>query len=222
LNQAIPRFLGQLGRVVLHAGAVVLRDGPAVLFCGASGRGKSTLVSAYVKAGHELLADDCVALRMESGQVGVYGGTTLVRLRSSDVEAQLGVDSAFGPPDAYSGKRQAPLGRVNDGHSGQDAPLAAVFLLDPPAKRVEVETVPGATALVELLTSVYSLEHREEQQTVGAFQRVGEILESGLPVFRLAYPRSLELLPEVMATVEVTVTKKCARTVTKRRVPPEI
>ena len=53
-------LLHQRGRAVLHASAVRMGD-EAVLFCGASGAGKSTIAAALVNAGHGHVADDfCV------------------------------------------------------------------------------------------------------------------------------------------------------------------
>lgn len=45
------------GCIVLHASAVVV-DGHAILFCGASGAGKSTMAAALGERGHKMLSDD--------------------------------------------------------------------------------------------------------------------------------------------------------------------
>lgn len=54
-------LLHQRRRVVLHASAVQMGD-RAVLFCGASGAGKSTFAAALVDQGHPHIADDFCAI----------------------------------------------------------------------------------------------------------------------------------------------------------------
>jgi ABC-type multidrug transport system fused ATPase/permease subunit len=62
LNQAIPRYLATMGRLVLHAGAVKLPNGQSVAVLGNSGFGKSTLVSSFHRNGAQLINDDCILL----------------------------------------------------------------------------------------------------------------------------------------------------------------
>lgn len=60
------------GRVVLHASAMLV-DGKAVLFCGQSGTGKSTMAAALGRRGYTLLSDDLCALRYSGdGPAMVY------------------------------------------------------------------------------------------------------------------------------------------------------
>lgn len=61
LRQAAPFVGALLGLTVLHASAVVTKSG-ALLFVGASGRGKSTLADRLMERGFEYLADDLVPL----------------------------------------------------------------------------------------------------------------------------------------------------------------
>jgi hypothetical protein len=54
-------LLHQRERIVLHASAVRV-NGKAVLFCGSSGEGKSTLAAALTQRGYPLITDDLCAI----------------------------------------------------------------------------------------------------------------------------------------------------------------
>lgn len=57
LSYVLPLLLSDRGLLTLHAAAVV-HEGRAVLFCGESGRGKTTLALALAEAGLRVLAED--------------------------------------------------------------------------------------------------------------------------------------------------------------------
>jgi hypothetical protein len=57
--------------LVAHAGAIVGRDGGALVFSGHSGAGKSTLVRALLARGFRYLTEECVALRADRRCAGL-------------------------------------------------------------------------------------------------------------------------------------------------------
>jgi len=61
-------LLHQREQIVLHASAVRI-NGKAVLFCGSSGAGKSTIAAALVQRGYPLMTDDVCAVAMTAGGV---------------------------------------------------------------------------------------------------------------------------------------------------------
>lgn len=62
----IGMVLHQRDRIALHASAVRVGD-KAVLFCGGSGVGKSTIAAALGERGHDLVTDDLAAITMRDG-----------------------------------------------------------------------------------------------------------------------------------------------------------
>ena len=61
-------LLHQREQIVLHASAVRV-NGKAILFCGGSGAGKSTIAAALVQRGYPLMTDDVCAIAMTPGGV---------------------------------------------------------------------------------------------------------------------------------------------------------
>jgi hypothetical protein len=73
-------LLQQRGRVVLHASAVRVED-KAVLFCGASGAGKSTMAAVLAQHGYAMLTDDISATDPDrSGAMTVWSDGRLLKL----------------------------------------------------------------------------------------------------------------------------------------------
>src|SRR5262249_30354623 len=81
----------QRGITPLHASAIALADG-CVAFVGASGAGKSTVIAALARRGHEIVADDECFLELDfNGAVQAWPGISRIRLWE-DVRAALGYD----------------------------------------------------------------------------------------------------------------------------------
>jgi hypothetical protein len=64
IAQVLPLLAALRGLHVIHASGVAFGDG-AVAFAGASGAGKSTLAAELARAGHPMLAEDVLALRLD-------------------------------------------------------------------------------------------------------------------------------------------------------------
>jgi hypothetical protein len=121
---AVPSLLLDLqGMPVLHASAVVARDGTTVAFLGRSGQGKSTLATLLCLDGGELLTDDVLPVA-ERDPVTVSLGSAEVRLREQARELVTGdLPGARTSADGRSvvNFRSAEVGRSSH-------PLDAVFI----------------------------------------------------------------------------------------------
>jgi hypothetical protein len=79
VGQVLPLVAALRGLHVIHASAVSLGDA-AVAFAGRSGAGKSTLATHLARAGHPMLAEDVLALRVEEGEPIAEPGVSLAGL----------------------------------------------------------------------------------------------------------------------------------------------
>ncbi|MEJ1968579.1 MAG: hypothetical protein WDN03_08115 [Rhizomicrobium sp.] len=80
LGTAFGVLLYQRGRIVLHASAVQV-GGSAVLFCGKSGAGKSTIAAVLNKRGYALVTDDVCCIDFDTE------GRPVVFVRRKDAQA---------------------------------------------------------------------------------------------------------------------------------------
>jgi hypothetical protein len=79
-------LLHQREQIVLHASAVRI-NGKAVLFCGSSGAGKSTIAAALVQRGYSLMTDDVCAVAMtDAGVPIVYPDGRQLKLWAQSID----------------------------------------------------------------------------------------------------------------------------------------
>lgn len=74
VSLAIPLLLAEQGDLSLHASAVAGPSGGAVLFCGPTGRGKSTAAAILAGRGYELLSEDGAVVNGVDTQPHVWPG----------------------------------------------------------------------------------------------------------------------------------------------------
>ena len=78
-------LLHQREQIVLHASAVRV-NGKAVLFCGDSGAGKSTMAAALAKRGYPLVTDDVCAITIINGVPMVHPDGRQLKLWTQAIE----------------------------------------------------------------------------------------------------------------------------------------
>jgi hypothetical protein len=174
-SSAICTMLSQRDDLVLHAAAVET-EGRAIVFCGPTLRGKSTLARALGDAGCRLLGEDGIAIGLEVERAIAYPGARGVRLRGLDGD----------------GRRRTDL--LGDPGPGEPSPspVAAVVMLGERGQRFEVETLEPAPALALLTPNLIHTGGRGP--IASAFGRLARLLSTA-PAFRIALPDDLGALP---------------------------
>jgi hypothetical protein len=176
VSSAVGTLLAMRGDLVLHASAVAV-GGRAVLFCGPTGRGKSTLALALGESGHGVLGEDGVAIDLESGRPVAFPGARGIRVRSSGADGARRTDLVPDPAPA-----EPP-----------PCPVAAVVLLGERGEALTVEALEPARALA-LLTP--NLTHSGGRAAIAeAFGRLARLLRT-VPAFRASLPEDLDALPK--------------------------
>jgi hypothetical protein len=173
-SSAICTLLVLRGDLVLHAAAVEV-DGRAVIFCGPTLRGKSTLAQVLGESGCGILGEDGIAIALGEDGAIAFPGARGVRVRSHNGGDRTRTDLVADPSI-----EPAPC------------PVGAVVLLGERGDGLEVEPLGPAQALA-LFTP--NLIHSGGRDSIGAaFARLATLLGS-VPTIRLSLPDDLGALP---------------------------
>jgi hypothetical protein len=193
LGRVLGTLLHQRGLLVLHASAVSA-NGSAIAFMGGKGWGKSTLAGAMYEVGHSIVADDVVAIRVDSfGTARVFPGFPTLKLWP-EAAAFLGYSVEALPrlhPDYEKRARAA-----RRGFSPAPLPLNAIYVLDE-GDQLEVTTLGPKEAFLELVRHSYAAKLLEATGTASQhFRRCDELVRS-VSIRRLKRTSSLQELPDV-------------------------
>ncbi len=187
-STAICTLLAMRGDLALHAAAAEA-NGQAVVFCGPTQRGKSTLARVLGETGYCLLGEDGIAIELGAGRAIAYPGARGVRMRRSG---------------DGGGQRSELLADPGPGEP-LPCPVAAVVLLGERGAVLEVEALERARALA-LLTP--NLIHSGTRPAIGAaFANLADFL-GVVPAFRASLPDDLDALPSAAAALLDKVTDR--------------
>ena len=195
-QQVQPLLLSQRGEQVFHGGAVAIGD-HAIAFLGPSGRGKSTLTTAFARRGHAFLGDDCLHLDLSGPRVQVHPHADHVRLWEDSAVA-LGEGAAAYVPGSPK-PRLAAGDRLP--HCDRALPLARVYLLgEGDADAPVVGTVPAYQQLIGWTANAFVLDIKNPE-VLRRNLAAGARLVREAPMRQLDYPRRYEVLDDVVDAV---------------------
>ena len=199
LGQVLSFSLLASGEEPLHATAVVV-NGKAIAFLGDCGYGKSTLGAALLRAGHRILTDDLLALKPAGAGYLAYPGIPRIKLFPSVSRRVLGRDQ--GTPLNHGTSKQI-LRLAGDQAFPRPAPLAALYVLSPPAprvRRVAVEALSRSAALLDLVRNTFNNVVQDRDRLARQFLFASR-LAARIPLKLLTYPRNFAALPTVVDAV---------------------
>lgn len=196
LGQALSFALLKQGVESIHATAVVV-DGAAVAFLGNSGHGKSSLAAAFLAAGHPLLTDDLLVAERRNGHLVGQPGPPRIKLFPEVARRFFGSRAEGVPMNPLTEKLILPL--PPEACSGP-VPLRAMYVLAAPAgphpDGVLIQPLSGRAAFMELSSNTYNARLLDSARLRNQFQAAARLAEA-VPVRRLSFPRSLDLLHRV-------------------------
>lgn len=204
LGMVFALWLERRGVPTLHASAAVV-DGRAVGFLANKGAGKTSLAAACVQAGHQMHADDLLALAVSSDTVAVERGWPALRLWPDQIRYFVGYIDGLPAVHPDYDKVRVPVGGQFGRFSVGAAPLARLYLparTDDPQAPVEIARLRPRDAIMALVR--HSFLPREVQRYGLQAQRLRHLARAlgEVQVKQLRYPTGLDRLPEVVAAVE--------------------
>ncbi len=202
LGSAMSVILQQRGFLVLHASAVVMQ-GEAIAFLGASGAGKSTTASAFMKHGYSVITDDVLAIQFKDGIPVVIPSYPFIKLLPDAVVA-LGHDvETFPLLNRTTTKRMQTF----ENSYLQDAyPLGKIYALAI-SDRHEVQDCPSTEALLSLVNHSRALNALTDPDSKKQhFQQCSDIVKS-TPFSILHRKPGLDELSVIVRQVEADISR---------------
>jgi hypothetical protein len=202
LGHVLSYALLKRGMDPLH-GTVVVVDGAAIAFLGDCGYGKSSLAASFIEAGHRLLTDDLMVVKSNTDGFAAFPGPPRIKLSPKIARALLETESRGVPMNRFTPKLVVPL--CSRQIHQAPAPLKAIYLLTPPARRartarVTIRRVSQRRSFVELLRNTFNAQVRETDRLERQFRQASRIV-AAVPVKSLSYRRHTSMLPVVRNAV---------------------
>ena len=177
-------LLNQRGEIVLHASAAAV-DGKAMLFCGRSGEGKSTLVAALSVLGYETFSDDLSRITFDqAGRPFVSADARQLKLNDETIDI-LNLEGRRGGAVTQGSAKTYVSPPAQWG--AEDLPLGAIYLLRSPA------TAPDRIAQLDTAAALRRLMRQAHRP--GMMRRTGQsgrYFEANAKILRHASMFTLE------------------------------
>lgn len=198
LGAALGVLLHQRGYLVLHASAVAV-DGRVAIFIGRKGWGKSTTAAALYHQGHQLIADDIIAMSVNQGETPlVLPGFPQFKLWPDAAEA-VGSDPEAMPRLHPGFEKRAYL--VAERVTSTPLPLQCIYVLAG-GPVLELKPVSSRDAFLEVTSHSYAPRFLGAAGVSATFFQQCLHLVNTIPVYRLCRQNSLAALPDVARMVE--------------------
>lgn len=196
--------LRRRGRLALHASAVKIGD-YAVVLCGESQSGKSTVAAALALRKNSVLSEDITAIEFSDGTIYAVPGHSQVGLWPDMTKTLFGSETALPRFTASWDKRVLDLHRTTGGFDSKARPIAAIYVLgprDPDSAAPFAYHLEGRAAFFELLQNTYMNWLLTPDQRRSEFDDLARLVAT-VPVRRLVpheQPERLAKLCDLIVT----------------------
>jgi hypothetical protein len=201
LDQILPRVLSHLGHLILHASAIKLENGEAVIFMGETGQGKSTLASSFYINGYPLVTDDCLLIKFVGDKVVCVPNYSGLRLYPDSHSAIFAKRQTVAPVAHYSTKERLAVAPI----VSQPIPVNSIFLLTRPdiddSDIVGLEKIRGAEEIMSIISQAFLLDTKDNSVIIKQFSSASKFNSLSPPMFKLNYSCKYELLDRVRDTI---------------------
>ncbi len=191
-------LLHQRGQIALHASAVRV-NGKAVLFCGTSGAGKSTIAAALVKRGYPLVTDDLCAITIAETPL-VHPDGRQLKLWEQTIE-KLELGSRRG--SSVRTRRMKYYVEPSDIYS-ESAPIGAIYALretrPPHYSGIERPSIVNAAAV--LRENVYRPILRDRKGHAPTYLHAAAAIHRVANIFYLTRPLDFAAMVDVIDGLE--------------------
>lgn len=165
------------GAVILHAASVVMRD-KALLFCGASGSGKSTTAAIFHQHGYAVLSDDLT----EIDGAFALPSIAAMRLWPDTLDTLYGSSAAF-PDRAPSWDKKVVRTDVVD----RPHEIATILFLEPMADTPRLQRLSPKDGWLRLMANAYTARLPDPPMSQKIFDATSTLADR-VPMFALTPP----------------------------------
>lgn len=201
LGACLAVLLYQRKKFVLHASAVAV-NGQAIVFVGNKGDGKSTMAAMLCSRGHQLLADDTVALELDTADYPlVLPGFPQFKLYPDSVIAATNDDPDKLPEIASNVNKRS---RHAENFCEKTIPLHSIYVFDE-GKDIQINKMLPQEAVRLLIAHSYMARFNADWVKNGIAAsnlRHCTSVAGQTPVYTLQRPRDLSNLQDVAVKVE--------------------
>jgi hypothetical protein len=198
LSESLGLILHQKGFLLLHGSAVLLEQG-VIIFLGKPGAGKSTTAAAFAQKGYTVIADDLVALEINSqGLISIIPAFPQLKLWESAIIG-LGYQPSQTQP-LFTGSRKRVIKAWGDFPSEQKFPVLAIYVLETNSD-LSIAKLTAQEGLIAL-TRFFSCPHQllSGSDLSPHFQKC-QMIVNQVHLYKILMPKRFSLLNHLIQNV---------------------
>ncbi|WCN08579.1 hypothetical protein [Marinomonas mediterranea] len=192
LGTCMGALLAQRKKLVLHANAIKI-NGKAILFCGPSGIGKSTLAAKFVQKGYSILADDLSVIDEKNQVSPSYPYIKLWHETSENLNIPTQQLNKVRPQIE---KYALPL---DDHFYRETLPVESIIQLKIHNKKTfKIEELNGFKKIPLLYNNTYRIKHVEEMGLLDVNMALSANLANHTRIYEITRPDSGFMINELV------------------------